>query len=280
MTAFTRTPRGADSALFLRYGFILFARVFLKSPERLSCQILIDMKEANRSSQSVLAAKVLKSSTWFGDCKPDSLQLILSGGTLRTLERGSFLSRRGEPVSELALLVDGVLEVSSTAPSGKRRVLRYLEPGQIMNFIPFIDEQGAIHDAAAHTDLVLLLMGRTLFSQITHAEPELVHRLLRLLCLRSRMLYNDVEDISFLTLRQRCARTLLHLVEPYGRTNKEGVTISLKLSQEELADMVGCSRAMINRELKQLEQDGAITMTYSHYVIRDPTILESIASSL
>jgi CRP/FNR family transcriptional regulator, cyclic AMP receptor protein len=236
------------------------------------------MKAVSQASQSALAASVVKSCSWFSDCSPESRHSIVAEGKLRVLERGSFLSRRGEPVHELAVVIDGALEVSATAASGKRRVLRYLEPGQIMNLIPFIDEQGAIHDAAAHTDLLLLLIGRPLFAQITGAEPELVHRLLRLLCLRSRMLYNEYEDISFLTLRQRCARALLHLVEPYGRFDKEGVTLSLKLSQEELADMVGCSRPMINRELKQLEQDGAITMTYSHYVIRDPGVLASIAS--
>jgi CRP/FNR family transcriptional regulator, cyclic AMP receptor protein len=237
------------------------------------------MTERDRSLYSALAATVLKRCAWFGDCSPESRKAIIESANIRVLKRGSVLSRRGDSISELAMVIDGVLEVSVTAQSGKRRVLRYLEPGQMMNLIPFVDEQGAIHDAAAHTDLVLLLIGRPLFSQLMRMEPELVHRLLRLLCLRSRMLYNDVADLSFMTLRQRCASALLQLVEPYGETGKEGVSISLKLSQEELADMVGCSRPMINRELKQLELDGAIKTTYSHYVVTDLKLLQTVASA-
>jgi CRP-like cAMP-binding protein len=237
------------------------------------------MTERDRSSYSALAATVLKRCAWFGDCSPESRKAIVEGAHIRVLKRGTVLSRRGDSISELAMVIDGVLEVSVTAQTGKRRVVRYLEPGQMMNLIPFIDEQGAIHDAAAHTDLVLLLIGRTLFAKVTAMEPELVHRLLRLLCLRSRMLYNDVADISFMTLRQRCASALLQLVGPYGEAGEEGVSISLKLSQEELADMVGCSRPMINRELKQLEEDGAIRTTYSHYVVTDLKLLQAIATA-
>lgn len=237
------------------------------------------MTERDHSSYSALAATVLKRCAWFGDCSPESRKAIVEGAHIRVLKRGTVLSRRGDSISELAMVIDGVLEVSVTAQTGKRRVVRYLEPGQMMNLIPFIDEQGAIHDAAAHTDLVLLLIGRTLFAKVTAMEPELVHRLLRLLCLRSRMLYNDVADISFMTLRQRCASALLQLVGPYGEAGEEGVSISLKLSQEELADMVGCSRPMINRELKQLEEDGAIRTTYSHYVVTDLKLLQAIATA-
>lgn len=226
-----------------------------------------------------MAAAVLKMTAWFGDCSPESQQALIDESTLCSLTRGETLSRRGEPVKALSLVLAGVLEVSVTSHTGKRRVVRYLEPGQLMNLIPFIDEQGAIHDATAHTDLVLLQIGRDLFSRITRTEPELVHRLMRLLCLRSRMAYDEVADTSFLTLRQRCANTLLRLVEPYGRVGTQGVAISLKLSQEELADLVGCSRPMINRELKLLEQEGAITMTYSHYVVTDLQLLRTIANA-
>jgi CRP/FNR family transcriptional regulator, cyclic AMP receptor protein len=237
------------------------------------------MTEPERVSYSALAAAVLKRCAWFGDCSPDSQKEIVDAGKIRVLNKGAVLSRRGESINELAMVIDGVLEVSVTSQSGKRRVMRYLEPGQMMNLIPFIDEQGAIHDATAHTALVLLLIGRPLFARITRAEPDLVHRLLRLLCLRSRLLYAESADTSFMTLRQRCASALLQLVEPYGEVGSQGVSISLKLSQEELADMVGCSRPMINRELKELEQDGAIKTTYSHYVVTNLALLQAIASA-
>jgi CRP-like cAMP-binding protein len=123
---------------------------------------------------------------------------------------------------------------------------------------------------------VVLLIGRDLFQWLMAAEPALTHRLMRLLCLRSRTAYSRLADNATLTLRQRCASILLQLIEPYGLAEANGVAISLKLSQEELAFMVGCSRPMLNRELKQLESEGVIRTTYSHYVITNADLLESI----
>ncbi|MFC4523753.1 Crp/Fnr family transcriptional regulator [Cupriavidus pinatubonensis] len=221
----------------------------------------------------------MRQTAWFADCSAASLRDICASAHVRTLPRGTTLTRRGEAVSSLCVVIDGLLEVSTTTRSGKRHILGHLQSGQLMNLVPFIDEQGAIHDATAHTDAVVLLIGRDLFHRIVASEPALTHRFMRLLCLRSRMAYSRLADSATLTLRQRCASILLQLIEPYGAPDSHGVAISLKLSQEEFAFMVGCSRPMLNRELKMLEIEGAIRKTYSHYVVTNADLLQNIVEA-
>lgn len=235
------------------------------------------MTESTRPSHRSLASAVLKRTAWFSTCKPETLETLLAEGQVRLLKRGEIMTRRGEPVEHLCLIVDGVLEVSATTSTGKRHVVRYLEPGQLMNLIPVLDEQGAIHDAVAHADTVVLLLSKALVRQTLASEPELALALMRLLCLRSRLTYLNLAESSLSTLRARCARTLLHLVDPYGMPRTDGVAISLKLSQDEFADMVGRSRPIVNRELKQLEREGMIRITYSHLLILDVAGLNAIA---
>lgn len=223
-----------------------------------------------------MSESVLRQTAWFADCGAATLKDICTTAQVRVLPRGATLCRRGEPVNSLCVMIDGLLEVSTTMRSGKRHILGHLQAGQLMNLVPFIDEQGAIHDALAHTDAVVLLIGRDLFHRLMANEPALTHRLMRLLCLRSRVAYSRLADSAMLTLRQRCASLLLQLIEPYGSQEANGVAISLKLSQEEFAFMVGCSRPMLNRELKHLESEGAIRTTYSHYVITNADLLRSI----
>ena len=69
---------------------------------------------------------------------------------------------------------------------------------------------------------------------------------------------------------------LLSLMAVHGLPRASGVAISLKLSQDEFADMLGRTRQSVNRELKQLERDGVISMTYSHFTIRDKAALKAI----
>lgn len=229
--------------------------------------------------QRALAAAALERSAWFGVCRPATRESLLSQGHLRVMQRGEVLSRQGSSVEHLCLLIDGSLAVSTTTKTGKRHVVRYLEPGQLMNLVPVLDEQPAIHDAAAHTTSLVLLMHHTQIQEALETEPALAKALMRLLCLRARLAYDGISGSTLLPLGQRCAIALLQLAEPYGLPREEGLAISLKLSQDEFADMVGCSRPMANRELKQLEAKGIIRTTYSHFVILDPTSLRAIAGA-
>ncbi|KUE85101.1 hypothetical protein ASL20_30185 [Cupriavidus necator] len=234
------------------------------------------MTDSTQPASGRAIASVLQHAAWFDGCGADALQAILDQATVKALKRGEMLVHRGEPICQLSVVLAGTLEVSTTSPAGKRHVVSYLEPGQLMNLIPFVDEGGAIHDFSAHEDALVLQIGKPLFDRLIATEPVLTHRLMRTLCLRARLTYTRLTDSLLLSLRQRCAQTLLHLVSPYGTAAAQGVAISLKLSQEELADMVGCSRPMVNRELKHLEMEGVIKMTYSHYVITDVSRLRSI----
>jgi CRP-like cAMP-binding protein len=74
---------------------------------------------------------------------------------------------------------------------------------------------------------------------------------------------------GLLPLRARVARTLVMLAAQHGQGGAEGVEIQLRLTQEEYADMLGVSRQSLNRELRALEQAGAISLTYARLVVRD-----------
>jgi CRP-like cAMP-binding protein len=92
-------------------------------------------------------------------------------------------------------------------------------------------------------------------------------------------LYASLVEAAFLPLRVRCARVLHSLMTQYG-IHRDGQTeITLKLSQEDLADMIGRTRQSVNKELKALERDGVLRMQYSHFVILNEAHLTEIALS-
>lgn len=177
------------------------------------------------------------------------------------------------------MVVEGSLEVSQTASAGKRHIATCLEPGQLMNLIPVVDDQPALHDAYAHETARLLLIPKPMFIELMDQEPQVARRIAQLLCRRSRGLYESLSDQALRSLRERCARVLLGLLDAYGRPGEGGTSISLKLSQEDFADMLGCSRQSANRELKQLARDGIIEMTYSSLRVVDEPALRAVALS-
>lgn len=226
-----------------------------------------------------LALKVLAASRWFAEFPPPAVERIVDAGRIARLARGDVLNRRGEIVTELVIVLDGSLDVSVTSPEGRRLIQVVLEAGQVMNLIPALDGQPTIHDACAHADLVLLLANRDALLAESDRDPRVSRALMRILCLRSRVLYASLLEATFLTLRVRCARVLHSLMSQYGVRRDEGIEIALKLSQEELADMIGRSRQSVNKELKALEREGVLRMAYSHFIVVDEMALTEIALS-
>lgn len=216
-----------------------------------------------------LAQALLARDAWLSDFLPEVVQAWSRRAPMLRFAPGESLCRRGSAVPALTVVVSGTLEVTQVSALGRRHVWSYLGAGQWMNLVPVLDRQPAIHDVAAHEETLVLQIPAGAFRTAVEHHPKAMASLLRLLCLRSRVLYEHVADSALLTLRARCARTLLSLMVAHGLPRAQGVAISLKVSQNELADMLGCTRQSINRELKQLEREGLIAMRYSRFAIPD-----------
>jgi len=233
---------------------------------------------SDRSTHFVLAREVLHHAAWLEASNSATRSQFLREGSLRLLADREEISRRGDTISTLCLVIDGSLEVSITSIDGHRHIMSYLEAGQIMNLIPLLDDQLAIHDARAHNACAVLLVPKASFTAAVERDPGLSRALLRLLCLRSRVSYDRLADAALLSLRARCARALLSMVPPFGERRAGGIAITLKLSQNEFADMVGASRQSVNRELKLFVKEGIIRTTYSRFVVLDHQALQAVAT--
>lgn len=213
---------------------------------------------------------------WFACFSLGMRQQFINQGRFLSLSKGELLCRQNDVVDSLCLVIDGTLDINFSTAQGKRHIVTHLEPGQIMNLIPVMDGQRAIHNAYAHEDVLVLLIPAALYRANVQAHAESANAILHLMCTRSRLLYETVSDNALLSLRARCARLLLSLLSSYGLPRAQGMAISLKLSQFELADMLGTSRQSVNKELKALEREGLIQMTYSHFIVRNQQLLQEI----
>ena len=238
-----------------------------------------EVSELSKTSQRELARAALSRVPAFSQCAGSTLDRFVSEGVLRTFKRGETISYRGGPADYLYLLATGSVEMSASSATGKRHVINYNEAGQLFNIIGVFDGGPVIHDAVAHEETLVLLIPRATVLAAIEREPHLGMAMTRLLCLRSRALYDYIAEDSIMPLRARCARLLLRLVEPHGAARPDGHLITLKLSQEEFADMLGRSRQSVNKELRTLETDGLIKTNYSQFIILDLPTLQAVAEA-
>lgn len=224
-----------------------------------------------------LVQRALSDNPLFAGCGEATRAALLHAAQVRVVGKGERVSTCGQAVECLYLVLSGSLEVSSLSATGKRYVCWYLGPGQAYGWIPLIDRKGAIHDVRAHADSLLLELPRQPFMAAAAADPALMEAIMLAFCERSRTIHEALAAGALLNLGGRVADMLLRLLDSFGQADAAGARIGLKLSQEELADMLGVTRQSLNRELKLLEADGVISLAYSHIRVHDRTALQALA---
>ena len=207
-----------------------------------------------------------------------TLEALLGSARIHRHAAGTRLSQRGQVMPDLLFVVEGSLEVSMEDSEGRRSICWYLGSAQWLGLISVIDRQGAVHNARAHGEVVLLHVPQQAFRAALEEDPGLARYCLQMLCERSRSLYENLAAGGLLPLRARIARLLLMLLDQHGRDGHSGQEIALKLSQDEFADMLGVTRQSLNRELKALEKQGLITIAYSRITLHDVPQLRSMAA--
>ncbi|MDH5544613.1 MAG: cAMP-activated global transcriptional regulator CRP [Gammaproteobacteria bacterium] len=179
----------------------------------------------------------------------------------------SLIIYAGDTPDVLYFIVDGSVSVLMEDDNGHEIVLAYLNKGD------FFGEMGLFGDKSnrsawvrAKTECTLAEISYAKFKQLVTEVPELMFELAGQMAARLRKTSRKVGDLAFMDVTGRIARTLLDLSkEPDAMTHPDGMQI--KITRQELGRIVGCSREMAGRVLKDLEEQGLISVAGKTMVI-------------
>jgi CRP/FNR family cyclic AMP-dependent transcriptional regulator len=165
---------------------------------------------------------------------------------------------QGDASDALYYILSGSVSVLREDESGREIVLAYLNPGDFFGELGLFDDQGG-RSAWVRTRVPCELAEITYprFRQLTTEDPEILFLLASQMALRLRDTSGKVGDLAFLDVSGRVARALLDLTgQPDAMTHPDGMQI--RITRQELGRIVGCSREMVGRVLKEMEQQGLL----------------------
>lgn len=221
----------------------------------------------------------LRSARWLKRAAPATLDYLMDESTLVRYRKGEVIATQGAPLENLTVVITGAVEVSSGTARGRRFVQSYVAPGEPFSLIGMIDGKGAIHVNRAHEDCEVLRIPKAALMSAMQQDVQLLHSILRLLAQRARGLHESLFDASMLPLATRLARLLLSLAAAYGtEEHDDGRELGLRVSQEDLASMIGVTRQRLNVELKRMEREQMLRLSYSRIVLLDETRLQAQAA--
>src|SRR5688572_18144384 len=183
-------------------------------------------------------AELLRKLPLFRALTPKMLERVASHATRRTVTRGTTLFRKGDPGNSLILVVSGQVKISVLSPDGREAVLNVIHPGEVLGEIALLDGRPRTADATALTDCELMTVDRRDFQPFLRDNPDVALKLIEVLCERLRHTSEQVEDVIFLDLPGRLAKTLLYLMARSGQKPPA----PLSITQREIGQMIGMSR--------------------------------------
>ena len=183
----------------------------------------------------------------------------------------------GDPSENLYFLKQGRVKISRIDESGKEFTLTLLEPGELFGEMGLFDDAPRQTTATALEDSLICAMRRSDFEKYVAGRPQLSFKLSKLMGLRLRQIESRIEELLFHDVPTRLSRLLLRLVDQHPRETKYGMRIDIKLSQQELANLIGATREMTSTVLNSFKKEGIINIMSKYIYITDRRRLELIA---
>jgi CRP/FNR family cyclic AMP-dependent transcriptional regulator len=217
----------------------------------------------------------------FAGLTPAQLATIAAQFRRRAIPAGTTLILAEEPGEAAYLIEHGTMKISLTQADGSEVILGLRGPGEVVGEMSLLDHQARSATVTALEPCSVLWVDRATFGAWLQTVPELNVNLLRLLARRLRLAGIQILTLSTLDLYGRVARQLLSLAAQCGEPAKEhgdAVLIPLRLTQSDLAAMVGGTRARVNAVLMHYKRHGIIAVDRSlRITLRDPAALEARA---
>ncbi|MEE2733450.1 cAMP-activated global transcriptional regulator CRP [Ketobacter sp.] len=170
----------------------------------------------------------------------------------------STLIYAGDDSDALYYIIKGTVMVVIEDDDGREMIMAYLNEGD------FFGEMGLFDEAAgrsawirAKTECEVAEISYNKFKQLAKEDADILFAVSAQIAGRLRATTRKVGDLAFLDVTGRVARTLIDLCkQPEAMTHPDGMQI--KITRQEIGRIVGCSREMVGRVLKSLEEQGLI----------------------
>ena len=202
----------------------------------------------------------LKHIRLFDGISPSDMQEMEKITRMEEVKKRQPLYLTGDPSRNVYLLKRGRVKIANTAPSGKEVTFDILEPGEVFGELDAMEDAPRSTSAETLDDALICVIPRKDFDQYLAMHPNVTIKLTKLIGLRLKKIQSRVEDLVFRDVPARLAHLLSELSKTEGVADKQGIRLKVKLTHQEMANLIGCSRETVSTTMGQFRDDGLIQM--------------------
>src|SRR6185436_1734127 len=218
---------------------------------------------------TTVSTAVLKAVPIFAMLPEEQLRMLTMMVTRRSASRGTTIMAGGDPTDSLYIVLSGRLKVMMSDSEGKEVILSILGPGEFFGEMGLIDEEPRSSSVVTMEACELLSISKRDFNKCLAENFEMAMAVMRGLVRRLREADRKINSLALLDVYGRVARLLIDMSELVDGQK----VVTKRLPKQDIAKMIGASREMVSRVMKDLALGGYIEMRGSSIVLRDSILL-------
>ena len=201
-----------------------------------------------------LSLVVLRNVPLFSGLSEAELDKLSKVAGRKRVARGAFIVRAGDSTDSLYILLSGRAKVTNFDEEGREIILAWLGPGEFFGEMGLVDGSPRSASVMAVEPCELLNISSDAFTRCMQDNFEVAQKLMQILVRRLREADRKIESLALLDVYGRVARLLLELsVDENGKK-----VVKKKMSKQDMARMIGASREMVSKVMRDLELSGYI----------------------
>ena len=220
--------------------------------------------------------KHLEQNIWFAQLPAVFKDFIVNCAVQQRFDKEQSIFRSGDIFNGIYAVLEGAVRLGYIDIHGKESVAAIVEPVMWFGEISLVDAQPRSHDAIATQKSLLLHIPSTALQSLLQQHPVFWYHIAQLTSQKLRFAFLELISIQTQSLSQRLAQRLMFILNGYGNHLSIEKNV-IHLSQEQLAQMLTCSRQTINQELQALEQQNILCVSFKKIEILDVAELHRIA---
>lgn len=234
----------------------------------------------NRTSNSEYiesAIKILENYEFIQYLTPQEKNTLLQHLRIKKHYHNQTIYHQNAACEDINIIIEGAIKLGWALPNGKYHTNIFIPSGTIINIVPIVTEKPFLHDHVAQGNTIVANISGRVFMDTCKQNAQALYSILKLICVRAQLnreqeFFHSTEPLSI-----RLAKKLVFLVDYHSYQHQNKILLSLKLSQENLAELLQTIRQNINKELSHLAKENIVEIKYNQIYILDYSKLCQIA---
>jgi CRP-like cAMP-binding protein len=191
----------------------------------------------------------------------------------RRYRKGTTIFSKGDPADSLYIVKDGRVRVLSLSDKGTETILHILKQGAIFGELLLSEEKRAL-TATAGTDVLVTVISKGSMVELLTSIPTVSKNFIRLLSRRLAKVEREFADFGHTWSYHRLSKILLQLCEEHGQETPKGTMIPLRLTHEDLANLIGTTRETVTTQMNRFRRMGLVKRQDRFLVVNKPRLEE------